>query len=247
MTKVIGAVVHSSKAYVCVMQLHGDVSPDEIKSVASEFRGAIYQRPPVRSNVRRALRVRNVLSIDVLEVKGRLALLRVESDPGTYMRKLCWDIGLVLGVGAHMRELRRVKSGPFTEDSNLVTLHQLSEAVYRWREEGKDDLLRRVIMPGEISMCEMPKIVLRDTAVESVVNGAYLAVPGIAMFTDDIKRGSTVAFFTLKGELVGIGEALMDSGEIARSQKGIAARPKRIVMPHGVYPRAWGGKEGKPK
>ncbi|MGC9072340.1 MAG: RNA-guided pseudouridylation complex pseudouridine synthase subunit Cbf5 [Acidilobus sp.] len=245
-TKAIGVVVHSSKAYVCVMQLHGDVGLEEIKSVASEFTGTIYQRPPVRSNVRRALRLRSVFSIDVLETRDRLVLLRIESDPGTYMRKLCWDMGLVLGAGAHMRELRRIKSGPFTEDNNLVTLHQISEAVFRWREEGKDDMLRKAIMPGEVVMCEMPKIVLRDTAVESVVNGAYLAVPGIAMLTDDIKRGSPVAMFTLKGELVGLGEAIMDASEVIKSERGIAAKPKRIVMPHGVYPRAW-GKVSKPK
>jgi len=79
------------------MQLHGDVSADELKAVASEFTGPIYQRPPVRSNVRRALRIRNVNSIEVLEVRDRLVLMKVESDPGTYMRKLCWDMGLVLG------------------------------------------------------------------------------------------------------------------------------------------------------
>jgi predicted rRNA pseudouridine synthase len=227
------------------MQLHGDVSADELKAVASEFIGPIYQRPPVRSNVRRALRVRNVNSIEVLEVRDRLVLMKVESDPGTYMRKLCWDMGLVLGVGAHMRELRRVRSGPFTEEKGLVTLHQLSEAIYRLHEEGKDDLLRKVILPGEVSACELPKLVLRDTAVESVVNGAYLAVPGVAMFSEDLKRGSTVAMFTLKGELVGLGEALMDAAEVEKAERGIVARPTRIVMPHGVYPRAWKGSAAK--
>lgn len=227
------------------MQLHGDVSAEEVRSAASEFVGAIYQRPPVRSNVRRALRVRRVYSLDVLEVSDRLVLMRVESDPGTYMRKLCWDMGLVLGVGAHMRELRRVRSGPFREEVNLVTLHQLSEAVYRWREEGKDDMLRQAIMPCEVSACELPKIVLRDTAVESVVNGAFLAVPGVALYTDDVRKGSTVALFTLKGELIGLGQASMDAEEIERSDHGIVARPTRIIMPRGVYPRAWGKGEGK--
>ncbi len=234
--------MHSRKAYVCVMQLHGDVSPDNVRSVALEFVGTIYQRPPVRSNVRRALRLRRVYSIDVLEVSGRLVLMRIESDPGTYMRKLCWDMGLVLGTGAHMRELRRVRSGPFSEETNLVTLHRLSEATYRWKEEGKDDLLRQIILPAEVATCELPKIVLRDSAVESVVNGAYLAVPGVALYTNDIKKGSTVALFTLKGELVGLGLSEMDASEIGRSGHGVVARPTRIVMPRGVYPRTWGAR-----
>lgn len=239
MTRIIGTVVHSRKAYVCVMQLHGNASPDQIRSVVDEFTGSIYQRPPVRSHVKRALRVRTIYRIDLLEVKDRYALMYVESDAGTYMRKLCWDMGLRLGIGAHMKELRRVRSGPFTEDKNLVRLHELSEAVYRWKVEGKDDLLRQAVLPGEFAVCEMPKVVLRDTAVESVVNGAPLAVPGIAMFTPDITRGARVAMLTLKGELVGLGEALMDSKEIEASEKGLAVRPRTVVMERGIYPRAW--------
>jgi predicted rRNA pseudouridine synthase len=243
MTKIMGSVVHSRKVYICVMQLHGDVSKDRLREVVKEFTGLIYQRPPVRSNVKRALRVRNIYSMELLEARGRLALLRVESDPGTYMRKLCWDMGLVLGIGAHMRELRRVKTGPFDEDHGLVTLQQLSEAVYRFKVEGKCDYLRNVVMPGEFAVCELPKVVLRDSAVESVVNGALLAVPGISLLTSDVKAGSQVAMMTLKGELVGLGEAAMGADEIMRSEKGIAVKPKRIVMPRGVYPRMW--KSGK--
>jgi len=235
--------VHSRKVYICVMQLHGDVSEYRLREVVKEFTGLIYQRPPVRSNVKRALRVRNIYSMELLEARGRLALLRVESDPGTYMRKLCWDMGLVLGIGAHMRELRRVKTGPFDEDHGLVTLQQLSEAVYRFKVEGKCDYLRNVVMPGEFAVCELPKVVLRDSAVESVVNGALLAVPGISLLTSDVKAGSQVAMMTLKGELVGLGEAVMGADEIMRSEKGIAVKPKRIVMPRGVYPRMW--KSGK--
>lgn len=242
MTKIMGSVVHSRKAYVCVMQLHGDVSEKKLREVAEEFTGTIYQRPPVRSNVKRALRTRRIFSLEVLEVRGRLALLRVESDPGTYMRKLCWDMGLVLGVGAHMRELRRIKTGPFDEDHNLVTLQELSEAVYRFREEGKDDYLRRAVLPGEVITCELPKVVLRDSAVESVVNGAPLAVPGISLLTPDVKAGGRVAMLTLKGELVGLGEAVMDAKEVMERDKGIAVKPTRIVMPRGIYPRMWKSK-----
>ncbi len=244
MTKIMGYVVHSRKAYVCVMQLHEDVPEDRLSSVLKEFQGTIYQRPPVRSSVRRALRTRTIYSIELLEKRSRLALIRVESDPGTYMRKLCWDVGLVLGVGAHMRELRRVRTGPFDEDHNLVTLQQLSEAVYRYKNEGKDDYLRKVIMPGEYIACELPKVVLRDSAVESVVNGATLAVPGISLYTNDITRGATVAMFTLKGELVGIGKALMSSDEIGASDRGLVVKPVRIVMPRGIYPRMWKSRHG---
>ena len=139
-TKVMGNIVKSGKEYICVMQLHGPVLEEELRRKASLFVGRIYQRPPLRSSVKRRLRTRTIHYIDVLEYDGRYALLRVGCEAGTYLRKLCHDLGLLLGVGAHMRELRRTRTGPFREDETLVTLQELSEAIFVWREEGKEKL-----------------------------------------------------------------------------------------------------------
>ncbi|MEB3859732.1 MAG: RNA-guided pseudouridylation complex pseudouridine synthase subunit Cbf5 [Desulfurococcales archaeon] len=239
MTRVISLVAHSTKEYVCVMQLHSPVERERLERVLGEFQGLIYQRPPLRSSVRRSLRKKRVNSIRLVEYNGRYALLHVDCEAGTYMRKLCWDVGLVLGVGAHMRELRRVRTGPFTEDKNLVTLQMLSEALYRWRSEGNEDLLRKYIMPGEVMTCTMPKIALRDTAVDSIAHGATLAVPGIAKIQEGIKPGDTVALMTLKGELVAIGKALMSTEEILEREKGEAVKPERVIIKPGTYPRTW--------
>lgn len=221
------------------MQLHKPVPEEDLKRVLREFTGTIYQRPPLRSSVKRAIRKRNVYKLELLEYNGSMALLRVDCDAGTYMRKLCWDIGLVLGVGAHMRELRRVRTGPFTEDLNMVRLQELSEAVYSWRNEGREDLIRRVVMPGEVMVCQMPKVILRDTAVESIVNGAKLAAPGVAMVSDRVRRGELVAMLTLKGELVAVGRALMDYKDILEAERGIVVEPERVVLEPGIYPRVW--------
>ncbi|MEB3779808.1 MAG: RNA-guided pseudouridylation complex pseudouridine synthase subunit Cbf5 [Desulfurococcales archaeon] len=241
-TRVVGSVIHSTKEYVCVMQLHKPVEEDKLRGVLNEFTGVIYQKPPVRSSVKRAIRKKRINSIELIEYTGKYALLRVDCEAGTYMRKLCWDIGLVLGVGAHMRELRRTRTGPFHEDRNLVRLHDLAEALYRLKSEGKDDLLRKYVLPGEFTICHLPKVVLRDTAVESVVHGAVLAVPGIARLHENIKKGDLVALLTLKGELIGIARALMTTQEIIESNKGEAFKPERIIMEPGLYPRAWKSK-----
>ncbi|MCE4599901.1 MAG: RNA-guided pseudouridylation complex pseudouridine synthase subunit Cbf5 [Desulfurococcales archaeon] len=241
-TRVVGSVIHSTKEYVCVMQLHKPVEEDKLRRVLNEFTGVIYQKPPVRSSVKRAIRKKRINSIELIEYTGKYALLRVDCEAGTYMRKLCWDIGLVLGVGAHMRELRRTRTGPFHEDRNLVRLHDLAEALYRLKSEGKDDLLRKYVLPGEFTICHLPKVVLRDTAVESVVHGAILAVPGIARLHENIKKGDLVALLTLKGELIGLARALMTTQEIIESNKGEAFKPERIIMEPGLYPRAWKSK-----
>jgi predicted rRNA pseudouridine synthase len=246
MTKLIGYVMHSSKEYVCVMQLHRHVAEEDLRRVLREFTGTIYQRPPLRSSVKRSVRRRNVYEIELLEYSGSMALMRVSCDAGTYMRKLCWDIGLMLGVGAHMRELRRIRTGPFTENLNLTRLQELSEAVYAWRSEGREDLIRRAILPGEVLVCQMPKIVLRDTAVESIVNGAKLAAPGVAMVSNRVRKGELVALLTLKGELVAVGRSLMDYNEVLEASRGIVVEPVRVVLEPGLYPRAWKrGEQGR--
>ncbi len=221
------------------MQLHKDVNQDELKSVINEFVGTIYQKPPIRSHVKRTLRTRKIFNITINEIVDRKVLLTIESEAGTYMRKLCWDIGLVLGIGAHMRELRRIKTGPFKEDNYLVTMQDITEAVYRFKNEGKDDLLRKVIIPGEYSVCELPKVLVRDTAVESIINGSPLAIPGISYYNEGINRGDLVSLLTLKGELIGLAKALMNYNEIKQNEKGLAFQPIRIVMERGIYPKAW--------
>jgi len=239
MTKVVGNIIHSDKEYICVMQLHSQVDKEELEQVLSELTGTIYQRPPLRSSVKRSLRTKKVYKIDLLEYTGKYALLRIWSEAGTYMRKICWDAGLILGVGAHMRELRRIRTGPFSENNNLVTMHDVAIALYRYRHEGKEDLLRKTVLPGEYSVCHIPKVVVRDSAVESIVHGAQLAIPGIARLHEGIRKGDTVALLSMKGELIALARAEMNSEEIMNNDKGIAFKPTRVIMEAGLYPRAW--------
>ncbi|MEM2296192.1 MAG: RNA-guided pseudouridylation complex pseudouridine synthase subunit Cbf5 [Ignisphaera sp.] len=235
----MGILMHSYKEYVALMELHDHVGKDRILEVMRMFIGKIYQRPPLRSSVKRSLRVREVYDINVLEVENKHVLFKVKCESGTYVRKLCHDIGLVLGVGAHMRELRRTAVAHLTEDLNLVTMQELSEALYVWSEYGDETLMRKYILPMEYIVAHLPKVLIRDTAVDAIAHGAQLAVPGIAILSDQIKKGSRVAVMTLKGELVAVGKALMDSGEIMGAEKGLAIGIERVVMDPDVYPKFW--------
>jgi len=236
---VLQYIVHSDKTYVCVMALHEAVPEERVREVCREFVGPIYQRPPLKASVERRLRVRRIYSIEVHEVVGRLVLMTVKCEAGTYIRKLCHDIGEVLGVGAHMAELRRIQTGPFTENENLVTMHELHEAVVAWKEHGDDSLLRRAVLPVEYVVKDVPKIYVRDSAVDAICHGAPLAAPGVLHLTDDITKDRRVAIMTLKGELVAIAKALMSSHEILEANKGIVAKPVRVIMRPGTYPKSW--------
>ncbi len=242
-TKVIGNVIHTVKEYVMVMQLHSPVDEDKLKSVVEYFKGTIYQRPPLRSSVKRTIRKRTIYNIELLEYNGRYALLRVSCEAGTYMRKLAHDIGVILGVGAHMRELRRTRTGPYHEDETLVKMQDVSEALYLWKKEGDERLLRHVVLPVETAIAHIPKIVIRDTAVDAIAHGANLAVPGIARLTSDVRKNEKVAILTLKGELVALGTALKNAEEIKEMSRGIVVKTRRVYMKTGIYPAVWRKKE----
>lgn len=80
--------------------------------------GALFQRPPLIAAVKRRLRVRTIYQSKLIEFdKDRnLGVFWVDCEAGTYIRTLCVHLGLLIGVGGHMQELRRVRSGLLTEN-----------------------------------------------------------------------------------------------------------------------------------
>ncbi|MHA1617102.1 MAG: RNA-guided pseudouridylation complex pseudouridine synthase subunit Cbf5 [Candidatus Njordarchaeales archaeon] len=229
----------SDKIYVVAMRLHKQVDEEKVKKVLKEFEGPIYQRPPLRSAVVRRTRIRRIYKIDYLEMLERDVLFIVHCQAGTYMRKLCTDIGDVLGVGAHMIDLRRLKSGPFYEDDTLRTLQDLVDAWTLFKEEGNETALRDVILPAEVGILHLPRIIINDGAVGALTYGAQLYVPGIVAFSSNIKKGDLVAILTVKGELVGLARVILDAEEIKRKEKGQVTDDTRILMPRNLYPPMW--------
>lgn len=237
-TKITMALQPAGKEYVCLMVLHKNVPEDRLLEVLKEFTGEIFQRPPVRAAVKRRIRTRQIYYIEPIEIDGKNVLMRVGCEAGTYMRKLCHDIGEALGCGAHMQELRRTKTGPFKEE-NSVKLQDLADAYAFWKEDGSEEELRKVILPVESAVEHLPKILIRDGAVDALCHGASLAAPGVVAVDSDIVPGSLVAIMTLKGELVELAKAVMSTEQILEAEHGIVAKPERVVMRPGTYPREW--------
>lgn len=236
--KIVRVLLNGGKEYVGIMRLHGDVSVDMIESCFKLFQGEIYQKPPVRSSVKRRLRTRRIYYLDLLEVDGRDVLFRVGCEAGTYIRKLCYDIGEVLGCGAHMKELRRTRVSTFTED-DCVRIDDVFDAYRSWKECGDGSMLRKIVRPMEEALSILPQIIVKDTAVEAICSGANLTMPGIVAFTGDIREGSLVAILTVKGEAVALGLSQLSAEMFLERDKGIAVKIERVLMQPGTYPRAW--------
>ena len=240
-TKIVKFLQDSGKEYVWVMRLHGDVKEEEIRKVFRMFIGKIYQKPPLKSAVKKQLRIREIYSMQILEIEGRDILFKVSTESGTYIRKLCKDMGEVLGVGAHMQELRRTRTGEFVE-SESYTLQDLLDAYIFWKEEGEERYIREIIKPMEAAVSSISKIVIKDTAVDAICHGANLSIKGVAMVEKNVKKDSTVAIFTAKGELVALGKALFSAEEMLELKKGIVVDVERVLMERGVYPSVWKSK-----
>lgn len=213
-TRLAPAFLEGSKEYVAVLELHGR-PPNDLESTLAEFEGKLYQKPPRKSAVSRRLRVREVYELEHLETDGRQVLVRIECESGTYIRKLCHDLGLALGTGAHMGHLRRTATGPF-DDSDLVTLHDLQDALVWWREDGDEEPLREIVQPAEAALDHIPHVTIAETAAEAVADGAPVYAPGVLDADIDPPGDGAdppfVACFTPNGSAVCLGRLVGDPG-----------------------------------
>lgn len=237
-TKIIRVFFPFKKEYVTIMNLHKNVPEENLKEVLNYFQGRIIQRPPVKSSVKRQLRVRTVEYIKFLEKDEKSVLFIVGCESGTYIRKLCHDIGLILGVGAHMTELRRTKAGPFTEKS-ARTLHDIKDAYEFYIEDENEKYLREYILPIEVGVEHLKKVWAKDSAISAICHGADLNAPGISKFNSGIEVTELVAIMSLKNELVAIGTSLRTSDEIMEMDRGKVIDLERVIMKIGTYPKKW--------
>ena len=232
-------LLRHDKEYVCLMRLHGDISREQVDLMALEFTGKIYQRPPRKSAVKRSLRIRSIHRIEILDYEQRLVLFKVHCDAGTYIRSLCHHMGLALGVGAHMQELRRTRSGPFDEQK-AHSLHDLSDACSR-AADGDTRALHSMILSVDAAVPDLPNVVIHDRAIDAVCHGAQLAGVGIVR-CNAFKKDDTVAVVSQKNEFVCLGRARVPSSEWRLGKSGLVIAPTTVFLQPGTYPRGWGKK-----
>ena len=237
-TKALGVLLLGPKEYHALGRLHSLPSKEKLEQTLNLFRGEIFQKPPQRSSVVRQTRTRTIYELELLEQKERLILLRILCEAGTYIRKLYYDMGEILGPGGSMIELRRSRVHQFSED-NLVTMHELANAYAIWQETKDSSKLTQMILPIEHALSEIKSVVIRDSAIDSLCHGAQLAIPGILEISPSLDQGDLVGIYSQKGEIVALAESLLSENEIKDNTKGYAFQTKRIIMKPNTYPKNW--------
>ena len=168
--KLTGYFLGEDKEYVGIMRIHKDVSLEKIREkIKEKFLGKIIQMPPLKSRVKRQNREREIYKFELLERDKLDILFKVKCQCGTYIRKLCDDLGKELGIGAHMLELRRISAGIFNEDS-IVNLYDFEKAVNEYKK-GNENLLRKIIIPGEIVSEVYNVVKIKNENLEQIFTG----------------------------------------------------------------------------
>ncbi|TQS39107.1 hypothetical protein Golomagni_00372 [Golovinomyces magnicellulatus] len=243
-TRLVKSQQGAGKEYVCVIRLHDKLPGGEaqLARALETLTGALFQRPPLISAVKRQLRIRTIHESKLYEYDNErhLGVFWVSCEAGTYIRTLCVHLGLLLGVGAHMQELRRVRSGAMDEQENMVTLHDVLDAQWMQDNTRDESYLRKVISPLETLLTTYKRIVVKDSAVNAVCYGAKLMIPGLLRYEAGIEVHEEVVLMTTKGEAIALGIAQMSTVELSTCDHGVVAKVKRCIMERDLYPRRWG-------
>lgn len=197
---------------------------EEIKDALARFVGEIMQVPPAFSAVkidgeRAYTRARSGEEFEIaarpLWVEELLLVDRPDPDhvtlemtcgKGGYVRSIARDLGEVLGCHAHVRDLRRIWSGPFDAEEG-IGLEVLDN-------EAKQPTLDRFLRPLEDGLAALPELVCPESSVGRLRNGNPAPVlPGEAAFGDE-------AWASFEGKAVAVGKFI--GGEL---------HPSRVFVP----------------
>jgi len=222
-TRMAQVFLEGHKEYVAVLELHGS-APTNLESVLAEFEAPLYQKPPRKSAVSRRLRVREIYDLELLDQSDRQALIRIQCESGTYVRKLCHDLGLALGTGAHMGHLRRTATDPF-DDTTLVNLQTLTDAL-EFAREGDEERLREIVQPAERALTHLPSVEIAPSAAREVATGAPVYAPGVISADAEIDDGALVACYTPDGSAVCLGTMAGDPD----ADSGVVVDLERVLV-----------------
>jgi H/ACA ribonucleoprotein complex subunit 4 len=236
--KVTKKILTHKKTYIAIFRCAEEPDDASLKTAMSRLIGRVYNVPPEISAVKVQVRTRKISNFEIIERNGNDILTRIDCEAGTYVRTMARDLGLMLGYKVELKELRREKSGRF-ELSKCVTLQEVADAYWLWKECDKPEALLKMIHPVEKLVLDLPAAHVKDSAAAAIAHGAPLLRPGIVDVDGGISSGKEIAIFTLKDELVGIVKLTVDTNQLPNMDSGEVARPSMVLLEQDLYPRRW--------
>lgn len=205
------------------------ITSARIQELFESFVGEMDQVPPMFSAVKvngkrlydlaregktveRQARKITIYDLTLIEIRVEQGMVDVRftctCSKGTYMRTLCVDLGRALGYPAHMKLLRRIKSGPFTEQE-AIPLEHLEEMA----AQGKDLLQPLRSIREAVSF--LPTFQVKPERAKAILNGLTTGLPGA-----EAEEGSLICLFA--------GEQLLGIHRVCRGEKGLFAKAEKV-------------------
>jgi len=214
---------------------------EKVEQAFIQFRGEIKQIPPMFSakkyqgeRLYRLARRGETVDRDPVQVKvyelemisfePPFVCFRVFCSKGTYARALCDDIGGVLGCGAHLHNLTRLKSGQFRLE-DAIDLLRLQEI----QEQGN---LAEVLLPIEQALTHLPEVRVLPDSSRSILHGASIALQDIVTLPTGLLEGATVRVLGVRRKLLSLAELTVDTDQVQN------LHPRKIILrPVKVFSR----------
>ncbi|MEM4719266.1 MAG: RNA-guided pseudouridylation complex pseudouridine synthase subunit Cbf5 [Candidatus Pacearchaeota archaeon] len=215
--RLTGFFLSHYKEYVGILRTHKEISKEELQKIINKnFIGKIKQLPPVRSRVKRQIREREVKFFNILEKKDKNFLFLSEVEGGTYIRKICSDIGKLID-GAHMLELRRTRAGIFKEE-NCISLYKFKEAKEEY-QKGNSKNLEEIIIPAEEIIKKVFFIVnLKKDSLNRLKTGKFITIEDLEN-KEEINNLKSELFAAFSNEeFIGIYKKIDKGKEIAKPE-----------------------------
>jgi len=221
-----------------------EIDPVSLERTVNGFSGKLKQVPPMYSaikvkgkplyrlarkgiDVERKERPVEIFNIQVKEVTLPLVRIQVSCSRGTYIRALGRDIGKRLGCGAHLVQLRRVRSGPFTLE-RAISWERLREL------SGEKNLLPWLI-PLKEALPGLPEVIGDEGLVKKVRFGREMVVRDVASQPlPSFEKGQWLKMSSPEGGLIAILKSEVGGADLRRAGPEVVAfRPLRVFHPFG--------------
>ena len=236
--RLTGKILTHDKSYLALFKFGKKLERNEIEEKMAMLTGKVYNVPPEISAVRVQVRTRKISRFDILDFDGTSLLTHIECEAGTYVRTMARDLGLLLDTPVELKELRRPSSGEFNLNQS-ITMQQLADAYWLWKEKGDGNAMLRILHPIEDMLSDLPRVVVKDGAAAALSHGAPLLRPGVVSIDEELSVGSEVLLVTMKGEAVAIAKMSQNSKVIPDMNQGEVAKPNCVLMKEDTYPRSW--------
>lgn len=161
-------------------------------------------------------------------------------DFDNFKISLNFNLGLIFRKNCFVNENRRINVGVITENENLIVFQDLIDILWNLNFWKNFNNFQKLLIPIPFVLRHLKKIVVKDSAINSICYGSNLMSNGILATEEDIPKGQRVILVTKKKEIIALGEMCYSIEILFKNYQIKAVVIKNVLMKKNVYSKKWG-------